>query len=339
MFISQKTEIARSARGPKSRGPVQKTCWQSRTSRRTILVIWLQQITKFTVSDVNLETIIDMQSWCRTWPPNGSSRIRAKQKPLRKHKGACKSSWNRNRKPQVIYTHNSLEFGEACEDLSWNHCTSTPHRSETNAIAERAVRRVKEGTSAVLLQSGLDEKWWADSMECCTYLRNIQNLYLDCSSDTLCTRGNLERWLHGCGHWGVGNCGRIRNLLNKTQCKGSDVGGGQELRTSTLIQDHPIWGESRREFLRESEGVSTSTTSRLTSGCRWSDKRLLVQVRKLHIPPSRLTQSQTSPAEKRSTPHSTEIHWRLQNYSHEHGRYARKPHRRLLEYRRIKRFV
>ena len=54
----------------------------------------------------------------------------------------------------------------ACEDLSWNHCTSTPHRSETNGIAERAVRRVKEGTSAVLLQSVLDEKWWADSMEC-----------------------------------------------------------------------------------------------------------------------------------------------------------------------------
>ena len=31
--------------------------------------------------------------------------------------------------------------------------------SETNGIAERAVRRVKEGTSAVLLQLGLDEKW------------------------------------------------------------------------------------------------------------------------------------------------------------------------------------
>ena len=35
-----------------------------------------------------------------------------------------------------------------------------------NGIAERAVRRIEEGTSAVLLQSGLDEKWWADSMEC-----------------------------------------------------------------------------------------------------------------------------------------------------------------------------
>ena len=28
---------------------------------------------------------------------------------------------------------------------------------KTNGIAERAVRRMKEGTSAVLLQSGLDE--------------------------------------------------------------------------------------------------------------------------------------------------------------------------------------
>ena len=46
---------------------------------------------------------------------------------------------------------------KTCEDLSWDHCTSTPHRSETNGIAERAVRRVKEGTSAVLLQSGLNE--------------------------------------------------------------------------------------------------------------------------------------------------------------------------------------
>ena len=32
-----------------------------------------------------------------------------------------------DRKPEVIYSDNSLEFGKACEDLSWNHCTSTPH--------------------------------------------------------------------------------------------------------------------------------------------------------------------------------------------------------------------
>ena len=84
-----------------------------------------------------------------------------------------------DRNPEVIYTDNSLEFGKACEDLSWNHCSSTPHRSETNGIAERAVRRVKECTSAVLLQSGLDENLWADSMECYTYLRNVTDLLSD----------------------------------------------------------------------------------------------------------------------------------------------------------------
>ena len=83
------------------------------------------------------------------------------------------------RKPKVMYTDNSSEFGKYCEGLSWNHCVSTPHRSETNGIAERAVRRVKEGTSAVLLQSGLNNEWWADSMECYCYLRNIQDLLSD----------------------------------------------------------------------------------------------------------------------------------------------------------------
>ena len=83
------------------------------------------------------------------------------------------------RKPKVIYTDNSLEFGKSCEVFSWNHCTSTPHRSETNGIAERAVRRVKEGTSAVKLQSGLDEKWWADSMNVTAICEIFKDLLSD----------------------------------------------------------------------------------------------------------------------------------------------------------------
>ena len=84
-----------------------------------------------------------------------------------------------DRNPKVIDTGNSLEFGKACEDLSWNHCTSTSHKSETCGIAERAVRRVEEGTSVVLLQSGLNESWSADSMECYTYLRIVTDLLSD----------------------------------------------------------------------------------------------------------------------------------------------------------------
>ena len=214
-----------------------------------------------------------------------------------------------------------MEFGKACGDLSWNHCTSTPHRSETNGIAERAVRRVKEGTSAVLLQSGLNESWWADSMEFTRICETSQNYYLmgrrpmkdvlgnhlkdrlfhlvhwlsitlqlrrtsqesinlerksylDCSSDTHCTRGEFGRvtyWLH-----------TLRSLRRWTHPKSTlkrlnakevifpkekgefifpiadgrikTLGGDQDLRTSTFVQHRPIQGESDVDFLGESEG-------------------------------------------------------------------------------------
>ena len=102
------------------------------------------------------------------------------------------------RNPKVIYTDNSLEFGKACEDLSWNHCTSTPHRAETNGIAERAVRRV----SAVLLQSGLNESWWADSLESYTYLRNVTDLPFDGKTPMKDLSGNhLKDRLFHLVHW------------------------------------------------------------------------------------------------------------------------------------------
>ena len=83
------------------------------------------------------------------------------------------------RKPKVIYTDNSLEFDKSCEESSRNHRSSTPHRSETHGTAERAIRRVKEGKSAVLLLSGLDNDRWADSLECYCCLRNIQDKLSD----------------------------------------------------------------------------------------------------------------------------------------------------------------
>ena len=52
-------------------------------------------------------------------------------------------------------------------------------KSPILGLLDRAVCRVKEGTSAVLLQSGLDNEWWADSMECYCYLRNIQDQLSD----------------------------------------------------------------------------------------------------------------------------------------------------------------
>ena len=92
---------------------------------------------------------------------------------------ACKSSWSPIGSLKSLTLAILWNSAKLCEDLSWNHCTSKPHRSDTSGIAERAVRRVKEGTSAVLFQSGLDEKRWADSKEYYTYLRNVTDLSSD----------------------------------------------------------------------------------------------------------------------------------------------------------------
>ena len=72
-------------------------------------------------------------------------------------------------KLDIIYTGNSKEFMIACRDLQWNHDTSAPHRSETNRVADRAVRRVKEGTAIALVQSGLPEAWRDRARECHCY--------------------------------------------------------------------------------------------------------------------------------------------------------------------------
>ena len=166
--------------------------------------------------------------------------------------------------------------------------------------------------------------------------------------------GGILEGLHaGCRHWGVGNDGSIGNLLEKFRCKKrwyfpkrmekfilSVADGRRRSGTENIHLDTgpPKSRRRSKSFSWRIRRVS-STTSWLISWCRWNEKWLLVHVRKLHIPPSRWTQSQTLLVERRIIPYSTEIHWRLQNYTYKLGCYGRKPHRWQLEYRWIKRFV
>ena len=76
-------------------------------------------------------------------------------------------------KAKIIYCDGSLELEAACKSLRILHDTSTPNRPETNGVAERAVRRVCEGTRAVLLQSGLPHRWWTEAAKCYCVLRNV----------------------------------------------------------------------------------------------------------------------------------------------------------------------
>ena len=78
-----------------------------------------------------------------------------------------------------IYTDNSKEFKLAAAELEIDQDTCTPHRSETNGMAENAVKRVKEGTSCSLSQSGFVYAWWDQAMACYCFHRNIKDVLGD----------------------------------------------------------------------------------------------------------------------------------------------------------------
>ena len=138
ILTSQKIEIAKSANEPRLRGLFAEDATAEAPLRAE----------KF--GALNIETIDDARSWHKILPLSGLNRIRARQKNFSgDRKEFKKVSRAVGKKPKVFCTYNSLEFGISCEDISWNHRTSTPHRSDTNGIAERAER-------------SLDEKWSAD---------------------------------------------------------------------------------------------------------------------------------------------------------------------------------
>ena len=178
-LISLKTEIARSVEGPKLQGaPCRRRNGEAvpRAEKFGDLITADHKVLSDNCeSRNNHRYAVVVQDLATQWIQAYPCKTKTSQETQR----SLQKFLEPERNPKVIYTDNSLEFGKASEDLSWNHCTSTPYRSETNGIAERAVRRVKEGTSAVLLQSGLNESWWADSMECYTYLRNVTDLLSD----------------------------------------------------------------------------------------------------------------------------------------------------------------
>ena len=140
--------------------------------------------------------------------------------------------------------------------------------------------------------------------------------YLDCSSDTLCTRrefGRVTYWLQTLRSW--------RRWTHRTSTQKDSMRKRWYFPSNRRWTNQNPWMRSGTENIhlgtastnsrREQYWLSwtirrvSSTNSRLISGCRCSDTRFLVHVGKLHIPPSRWTQSQTLLAERRIIPYST----------------------------------
>ena len=76
---------------------------------------------------------------------------------------------------QLLYSDGSLEIEKAAQALGWLHDTCTPDRKQTNGVAERAVKRVLEGSRTALYTSGLEHAWWPTAARAFCYLRCISD--------------------------------------------------------------------------------------------------------------------------------------------------------------------
>ena len=63
-------------------------------------------------------------------------------------------------KVQQFHSDNFPSIAKAAKTMRWTAPTSTPGIPQTNGLAERKVRQVKEGGRTNLVQSGLDNAWW-----------------------------------------------------------------------------------------------------------------------------------------------------------------------------------
>jgi len=61
---------------------------------------------------------------------------------------------------QQFYCDNGGELESASRQLGWRRPTSTPGVPQTNGLAERCIRKVKEGGASGVVQSGFKGKWW-----------------------------------------------------------------------------------------------------------------------------------------------------------------------------------
>ena len=125
LLASRRTEIAKYARVPSLQRAPCKNALVMQYQEQNMLVTWWRHITKFSVkadSRHNHRYAVVVQELATQWIPVVSvcnqnfSEDGNEFTKVSRAVGDARKSFD-----------NSLDFGKACEELSWNHCTSTPH--------------------------------------------------------------------------------------------------------------------------------------------------------------------------------------------------------------------
>ncbi len=69
-------------------------------------------------------------------------------------------------KVENCWTDNAPELAQAARESDYRHHRSADNRPQSNGVAERAMRRILEGTRSTLHRSGMDHAYWHLAMRC-----------------------------------------------------------------------------------------------------------------------------------------------------------------------------
>ena len=130
--------------------------------------------------------------------------------------------------PKLLYSDNSGELGLAIKLMGGIPDTCTPHVPQTNGIAENCVRKVKEGTACLLLQSGLSINFWDEAMKCFCFTRNVTDI-LACGCTAYQTRFGIE--------------------FNGFRVPFGAFVEYMPLREGKAIRDHPLGPKTKKRYL------------------------------------------------------------------------------------------
>ena len=123
-ITSRKTEIAKDAGGPRLQGLLAEDALAKAVLRAEkfgdLITADHKVFNEEGESRNNHRCSVVVQDLATQWIQSYPCKTKETERSLRKF-------LEPSHKPKVIYIDNSLEFGKACEESSWNHCTSTRH--------------------------------------------------------------------------------------------------------------------------------------------------------------------------------------------------------------------